>query len=499
MLSERIKQRLRDLPDGPGCYLMRDRRGTIIYVGRAASLRKRVQSYFRAATLRSAEPKLRSLIHSVEDLEFIVARTEAEAILTEGKLIKDYRPRYNVSFRDDKRFLLLRVLMDDPFPRFRLCRIQRNDGARYFGPYASSAAARAALDFIEKKYGLRKCPPRVPGPEDHRHCINDIVRYCSAPCLGSIQAAEYAARVEMACDFLAGRRPGDLKELRTAMEEAAAGREFERAAAIRDTYLLLHAAVKQRVRLAATPEFREQEGRSGVTELQKILKLAHRPRVIEAYDVSTISGTHSVASMVCSENGIPQRARYRRFRIRTVEGADDPAMMAEVIQRRFEGLREARGHPPDLVLVDGGITQVRAAQKEMRDLGFGNVAVAGLAKQHEEIHTDTGFPLRLAADSPALKVLQHIRDEAHRFALTYHRRLRAKRLRESALDEIPGIGKKRKQTLLTHFGSLRRLKKAAEEEIAAVPGVGRAMAREIKAMLGEGDSAAQSSSPASSR
>ena len=238
-IPERVKRKLDDLPDRPGCYMMRDRRGRIVYVGKAASLRKRVRSYFRDATFRNAPPKLRGLIRSVADIDIIVVRTEAEALLTEGRLIKDYKPRYNVSFRDDKRFLLLRADPDVPFPRLKLCRIRRKDPARYFGPYASSAAARATLDFAEKQFGLRKCTPRIPDRDTYRHCMNDIIRHCSAPCIGTVDETGYHERFEEACAFLRGERPTILQELRDAMGAAAAALDFERAAALRDTWLAL--------------------------------------------------------------------------------------------------------------------------------------------------------------------------------------------------------------------------------------------------------------------
>ena len=483
-VSDRVKRKVREAPDAPGCYLMRDRRGEIVYVGKAASLRKRVQSYFRAATLRSAPPKLRGLVRSVADIDFIVVRSEAEAILTEGKLIKDYRPRYNVSFRDDKRFLMLRVDMGEPFPQFKTCRIRKDDGARYFGPYASSPSARAALDFIEKKFGLRKCRAHMPGPEDHRHCINDIVRYCSAPCIGRITAEAYAERVEQACAFLRGETPALLLEVHAAMENAAVARQYEDAAALRDTWLMLKRVVMQRARVVATPEMRADEARRGVEELGRALGLSRPPRVLECYDISNISGTHSVASMVCAVDGLPQPARYRHFRIKTVHQADDPAMMAEVVRRRFERLLRERGARPDLVIVDGGITQLGAAAAELERLGLADLPVVGLAKRYEEIHVrGAPEPLRLAPGSPALHVLQRTRDEAHRFALAYHRRLRARRIRDSALDEVEGIGDRKKEALLAHFGSVHRLRRASEADIAAVPGIGEALAREIKARL----------------
>lgn len=479
-IPDKVKEKLLRVPDEPGCYLMRDRQGRIIYVGKAASLRKRVQSYFRDATLHRADPKLRGLIKSVHDLDFIVVRNEAEALLTEGRLIKEYKPRYNIDFRDDKRFLLLRAEPDAPFPQFTLCRIQRQDHAVYFGPYASSPAARATLDFVEKKFGLRKCTPRIPDEAAYRHCINDIIRFCLAPCIGKVTKEEYRARFEEACAFLNGERPQYLKEVRGKMEEAGAKREFEKAAAFRDTLFLLTATVKQRARVVATPEMKREEGRAGVEDLQKLLELEHTPHVIEGYDISSISGTFAVASMVCSVDGIPQKNRYRRFRIKTVEGSDDPGMMAEVIRRRFSRLVAEGGQTPDLVLVDGGITQWRAARTELGKLGLERVPAAGLAKRFEEIYwRDEGTPLVLPADSAALKVLQRLRDEAHRFAQAYHLKLRGRRIRESVLDEIPGVGPSKKKALLARFGSVRQMAKAPEEQIASVSGIGYELARKI--------------------
>jgi excinuclease ABC subunit C len=479
-----VKAKLAVLPDRPGCYLMRDRRGRIIYVGKAASLRKRVPSYFRDAALRSASPKLRGLVRSVGDLEWIVTRSEAEALLTEGRLIKDFRPRYNVSFRDDKRFLLLRVDPGEPWPRFDAVRIQREDSAAYFGPYVSSAATRATLEFVDKRFGLRRCPPREPGPADHRHCLNDIVRYCAAPCLGRADRAEYAARVEEACAFLRGERPRYLLDVQVAMEDAAQTQDFERAAALRDTLLMLRATVSQRTRVAGTPVMRADEARQGVAELREALGLPRLPRRIECYDVSTISGTHAVASLVCAADGLPHRHRYRRYRIRTARGLDDAAMMAEVIARRFSRLRREGGPEPDLVLVDGGPVQVRAAEVEIRRAGFREARVAGLAKRHETLYLPgSNTPVDIRARPHALQVLQRVRDEAHRFALLYHRRLRAQRIRESVINEIPGIGPRRRALLLQHFGSVARLRRAPEDEIAAVPGIGRHIAHEIKERL----------------
>ncbi len=479
-----LKAKLRELPDKPGCYLMRDRNGRIIYVGKAASLRKRVRGYFREATLRSGGPKVRGMVHSVADIDIVVLHNEAAAILTEARLIKQYKPRYNVTLRDDKRFLLLRTVATDALPTFQLVRIRREDGALYFGPYAAAAAARATLKFIERRFGIRQCSPLEPNAETYRHCLDDIIRLCSAPCVGKISHADYRTRFDEACEFLRGRRPAYLTELREGMRAAATALDFERAAELRDMLLNIERAVRQHARAAPTPRMREDAALDGVRELREALTLPALPRTIEAFDVSNISGTHAVASMVCAIDGQPRNSRYRRFRIRTVEGSDDPAMMAEAVRRRFADLL-AKGEPlPDLLIVDGGVTQLRAARAELAALGLATLPSAGLAKQFEEIHLDNGQPpVRLPRDSKALKVLQRLRDEAHRFAIAYHRQLRGRRIRNSVLDDIAGIGEKRKQLLLKHFGSVRRMLNAGPDRLAEIPGIGARMAVEIHTAL----------------
>ncbi len=507
-MTDALREKLQNLPDKPGCYLFRGRTGRIIYVGKAISLRKRVQSYFRAYTLRHAPPKLRSLVNSVEDLDFLVVRNEDEALLTESSLIKQHRPRYNILMRDDKRYLAIRGDPRDPVPRFTTCRIVRDDGARYFGPFPSDTVVRVTLDFIERRYGIRKCPPLVPDSETHEHCINDIVRFCSAPCIGRISLEDYRTRFAEACAFLCGERVQVLAEVEEQMRAASAKQNFEKAAKLRDTLLALREMVRRRARVVATPEMHAADARRGLEQLREHLGLAAPPHMIEAFDISNILGSLAVASMVCAVDGIPDRRRYRRFRIRTVVGADDPAMMAEVITRRYK--RAETNIPaknlvvnfvgsfvdkvpdkddsvplPDLVLVDGGITQVRAARRVLDALGLNRLPLAGLAKEQEAIVRDDGQPpILLPRNAPALQILQRLRDEAHRFAIDYHRRLRNRLIRESALDEIPGIGPHRKQTLLQTFGSVYRLTRAPVEAIAAVPGIGPELAAAILRAVG---------------
>lgn len=515
-MNDVLREKLRHLPEKPGCYLYRDRAGAIIYVGKAVNLRRRVQSYFRASTLRTAPPKLRSLVHHVEDLELRVVRTEAEALLTESHLIKTYRPRFNILLCDDKRYLSLKADPGRPFPRIVTCRIVRDDGARYFGPFPSSTVVRTALDFTEKRFGLRKCAGLTPCPEDHTHCMADVIRFCSAPCLGRVTEGAYRARFDEACAFLRGERPAIIEEVRTQMEAAAARQDYEKAARLRDTWLALKELTRERARARLIPSIQKPTAEEGLAELARLLGLPRPPRVIECFDISHLMGSHTVASMVVAVDGVPDKRRYRRFRVRTVTN-DDPHAMAEVIRRRcaatggVEGERHggvgegisggaamdgaaqrhtpSRAHAPtplpDLILCDGAQLQVRAAREVLRGLGlFERVPVAGLNERFEEIVLDDGRPnLVLPRDSKALQILIRLRDEAHRFAITFNRNLRLRALRESVLDELPGIGPARKRQLLAAFGSVRRLAAASEEAIAARPGITPALAKAIKEAL----------------
>ena len=484
--SNAIKGKLKNLPDEPGCYLMRDREGRIIYIGKAASLRKRVQSYFRSHTKRTAQPKIRSLISSIADFDIVVLKSEAEAILTEGKLIKEYRPHYNTLWKDDKRFVMIRVDVQHPIPSLAKCRIKKDDGATYFGPYTSGMAAKVAIEFLERRFGLRRCRPRVPDADTYKHCSNDIIADCSAPCIGKVSLEEYRKRVKGACAFLRGERMEMLKELRTAMEQAAAEQRFEEAAALRDMLLHLHQAVKEKAKVRKTPKMKQDEARLGLKELRKQLRLPKEPRVIECFDISNISGTSSVASMVCSVDGVPYPNRYRRFRIKTVEGADDPRSMAEVVHRRYSRLLREKKPLPGLVMVDGGIAQLRAAKDELVELGLGDLPIVGLAKRYEELvwdHEKNSGNLVLPRHSAGLAIVTRLRDEAHRFAITYHRDLRRQRIMESRLDEIPGIGSAKKEMLLKHFGSIARLGRATVGQIAEAPGIGKKTAELIRSEL----------------
>ena len=429
-VTELIRQRLKEIPDRPGCYLMRDRRGVIIYVGKAKNLRRRVTSYFRAGAKHA--PKVRSMVDTVFDFEWMTVKNEAEALLTEAALIKRHQPHFNILMRDDKRYLALRADVAAEWPRFTCVRQVKDDGARYFGPFPSSPVVRAAKDFAEKRYGIRECKADVPDAECHRHCLADVIRTCSAPCLGRISAADYRARFEEACEFLDGHRPAVLAELEQEMRVAAEKGRFEAAARLRDTWFALKEMTKAHF-VRKSPEMRRREVSEGLAELARVLGLKAPPHIIECVDISNLFGTNSVASLVVARDGMPDKRYYRHFRIKTIEGADDPRSMAEVVRRRYGPESTLLGKSPraDLFICDGGVTQLRATRAVFAELGITDIPTIGLAERQEEIVLDDGREnLLLPRDSEALFVCTRLRDEAHRFAIEYHRHLRDRDLRE---------------------------------------------------------------------
>jgi excinuclease ABC subunit C len=525
-----LQKKLREVPHKPGVYLHKDRLGSIIYVGKARDLRKRLANYFTPSRQRMAEHKTRALIESIWDFDFHEVRNEPEALLLEGKLIKEYRPKYNIAFRDDKRFLLVKVHLAEPWPRFQLTRMRKEDGARYFGPFAHSGALRSTISWLNREFGLRSCRPLNPGENDYRHCHNDIIKNCAAPCIGRVTREEYLARVEQASDFLQGHSRDLVTSIEEEMREAAAALDFERAAELRDMISNLQQTLRP------TRQFRGRgvpgqaiDTEADVAELGEILGLGSAPFVMECFDISNISSNHIVASMVRFRNGMPDNANYRRYRIKTVSGQDDFASMAEVIRRRYsrillearehvgaeeadasqedpleamrriEAEEEARGAEavapagagegkarrpfvrlPDLVIVDGGKGQLGMAVRELRRLGLQDLPVIGLAKQREEVfRPGESEPLVIPHDRGALKLLQRIRDEAHRFANGYHQLLMKRRVEESILDDCPGISRARKERLLEKFGSVSRMRKTTAEEIATVSGINEKLAGEI--------------------
>ncbi len=576
--------KVKSLPQEPGVYLFKGAQGEILYVGKAASLRDRVRSYFQTVT----DLKALRLMREVSDFEYIVTRTERDALILEATLIKKHQPRYNIRLKDDKRYPYIK-LTDEPFPRLEIARRVARDG-RYFGPYTNSDAVRETIKILQKVFRLRTCALSLAKiPARQRPCLDHYIGLCDAPCVGAISPEDYEKLVQEATLFLRGRTSDLIKGLRARMAEASERLEFERAARLRDQIAALEKLFAGQKELIARPIERDligyalgdkiacvqvffvrqgrlvgresvfveapadtspselltafvkqyyskigpipkeilmpcaldesdaiaqwlAERRAGpvklrvirrgptrklldlvmhnaelvlrergetpatpedtLVELQKALGLLTLPQRIEAYDISNFQGQHAVGSMVVFCDGAPKKSEYRRFRVQTVSGIDDFAMIAEVLRRRIE--RALRGDErflplPDLILIDGGKGQLSAVRAVLRQLGCERLPTIALAKEHEHIFVENrARPIVLSRESPALQLLQRIRDEAHRFALTYHRSVRRKRFLESVLDEIEGLGPKRKQRLLERFGSLQGVKRARLDELCAV-------------------------------
>jgi len=497
-VTEPIRSKLSQLPHKPGVYLMKDRFGTVIYVGKARDLHKRVSQYFHPSRRLGWDLKFNALVEAIHDLDVHVVKSEPEAMLLEGKLIKEFHPRYNVSFRDDKRFLLLKINFNDPIPRFTLTRLRTEDGARYFGPFANSGALRRTLNLVRQKFNLRGCRPLTPTEQDYKHCLYAHLKVCTAPCIGNVTREQYLMQVLAACEFLDGQCDEMAGQLDLEMKKAAAALDFEKAAQLRDLLADLRHTTKRTKKFERLP-YRlpvAMDPERDLSELRKALGLPTPAERIEGFDISNISGTFAVSSLVSFRNGRPDRANYRRFKMKTVVGQDDFACMAETVRRRYTRLLKesaAKNPPaesapptalPDLILIDGGKGQLNAACAELGKLGLSHIPVIGLAKEFEEIYRPgESEPLRLSHDCGALKLLQRVRDESHRFANTYNAQLRLKKISESILDEFPGIGEQRKAALLKKFGSVHRLRLAPVEELAKVPGFGGKAAAELRAFL----------------
>ena len=608
---------------------MRDDTASVIYVGKAASLRGRMRSYFGSPT--SMEPKTRALSENIADFEYVVTHTEQEAMHLEAELVKRHQPLFNIRLKDDKHYPYLKVDLADPWPRIYITRRVQKDGGRYFGPFANAGSVRRTLDLVNKLFPWRSCTKTITGT-DARPCLDYFINRCIAPCTSYCTKEEYDEVIRQVILFLEGRTDEVVKQLKRDMREASAAMEYERAGRIRDQLTAIERVTERQAvastkradedifglsrgetdsvvqvlfvrgtRMIGTDSFtmdgtkdepdaeviagfikqyyesatyvprsvivpvalpeqelyeallsearggpvqilvpqrgekrrlvematkNAQESRemarakwladagkrdTALEELAEALDLPERPRRIECYDISNIQGTSSVGSMVVFVDGHPRPQEYRRFRIRTVEGANDFASMAEVLRRRFRRAREqviaASGADapdfspgaeqpsrngrdesfaalPDLVIIDGGKGQLAAVVDVMREMGVKDIPAVGLAKQHEEIYVqDVSEPIVLPRTSQALYLVQRIRDEAHRFAITYHRGVRKKVGFQSALDTIPGVGPKRRKALLKKFGSVRGIREASVEEVATTVGFTATLAEKVKAAL----------------
>lgn len=473
------------VPPHPGVYVYRDKFGTVIYVGKAKNLRRRMSSYFQPGRAGKADVKLRQLIHSIHTWEFFQVKSEDEALILESRLIKSYAPYYNVLMRDDKRYLLLKIKLDDPFPTLTLARVKKDDNATYFGPFPHGSALKSTLEFLLAHFGLRACRSNYPDEETRKRCLKRIVKDCSSPCTGAISQEDYRKKVDEMLEVLNGRLDSVTSQVKNSMQECAARLDFERAGKLRDVLYNLETVFGTRNRSFEHAYIPSRSGPEAMQALQETLKLPMPLKVMKCFDISNLLGQLAVASMTVFVDGKPARDLYRRFRIKTVEGANDFAMMSEAVSRHFRRLLEENRPLPDLLVVDGGIGQLNAALRTLTSLNCPVLPVIGLAERNEEIYIPgRSEPLQLDRHHPGLRVLQAVRDEAHRFAISYHRELRIKRLTESLLDDLPGIGEKRKLALLQAFGSVRELRKADSKTITArVPGIGETLADEIVAAL----------------
>ena len=603
-----LQDQLKKLPTRPGVYLFKDVGGDVVYVGKAASLRPRVRSYF---TTSGHSPKTGEMMRHVESLETIVVGTEAEALILEANLIKEYKPRFNIQLRDDKRYPYIKVTTKEPFPRVFVTRSLTDDGSRYFGPYTSVGVMREALELIKRLYTVRSCRYDLPREAPDRPCLDYHIGRCLAPCVGLQDQESYGDMITEILRILGGETEGVRRRVEGLMQEASDALEFERAARLRDVLSGLDALARQqrveRLRggdydvvglardgdQAATVVLRirsgvllgrdthrfsdvgeesdaslittfasryylsrgtrqrsqlpreilipakfddrelvqdilsEEAGRAVrvhtpkkgtkvrlselaadnarhaledrltsmdqtqdradqvLYDLRDRLNLKVVPRLIVCMDISHHQGSETVGSAVVFENGAPKKSEYRHMRIKGEWGNDDYRSMAEVVHRYFRRRVDEKRPIPDFLVVDGGKGQLGAARGALAELGVTDVALAALAKRDEEIFCpDRPKPIRLGRKNPALHLLQRLRDEAHRFAVSYNRKLRSKRTLRSDLSQIPGIGPERQRLLLFRFGSVRGVRAATAQELARLSGISDTLAVRILTYLG---------------
>jgi excinuclease ABC subunit C len=585
-----LKDKLQDLPDKPGVYLMKDASGKIIYIGKAKILRNRVRTYFSNAP--ELNPKVAAMREKIADFELLVTDTEVEALILEANLVKLHRPRYNISLKDDKRYPFLKLTKDDGFPRLIVTRRLMQDGGLYFGPYANVGPMREIHRLITRLFRLRSCSLKIPHPKGGKYkvCLQYHIKRCPGPCEGLISPEDYDREVQKVVKLLQGKSASLIEQLQQEMVELSKQQDFEEAAIVRDQIRAIELVMqkqkvtedrivdrdiiafarsagdvavvvlqlrdglligRQNLHLKADKE--EEEGdiaaafikqyylsalfipeevycsfktddeqiirkwlaekRGGrvellspqkgdkarivemaetnarlllnellqqrrereeklpgvVAALQKDLYLVKPPLSICAFDISNLGASDAVGSMVFFRNGNPLKKNYRHFKIKTVVGQDDYAMMQEVVSRYFSRVLEDEEEMPDLCLIDGGRGQLNAALVALQELGIDDLQICGLAKRLEEVVLPADRKmLSLPKTSPALKLLQRVRDEAHRFAVTYHKKLRDGRIEKSVLDNIPGIGGKRKEQLLKAFPSVDAVREATVEELSAI-------------------------------
>ena len=429
------KEKVRDFPDAPGVYLMKDDKGRVIYVGKAKSLRKRAASYFTEAAAH--DRRTADLVRQIADVDYLQTESEVDALLAEARLVKDVQPKFNTELKDDKSFPYLEITTRDDFPGIFFTREPSERGTKLYGPFANAAALRDAIAVLQRIFKYRTCTLDIQeGDPQWRHfrpCLLYYINQCTAPCNEKISKDEYRKSIERLRLFLDGKRESLLKRMKREMQEASDALRFEDAARLRDEIKTLERLSERgELDVHVQPEVFYVDPKKGLAGLRQVLKLPETPRTIEGVDIAHLGGKETVGSLVTFIDGVPFKNGYRRFRIKHVEGIDDFASIREVVSRRFYRLQEDEQPFPDILLIDGGKGQLSSAMAAFHDLQIDPPTVISLAKREEEVYLPgCSEPLRLSRSSAALKLLQYVRDESHRFAQHYHHILR----RKSTLDE----------------------------------------------------------------
>lgn len=488
-MEDSLKSKVRHLPNNPGVYLMRDGLGKIIYVGKAKNLKKRVSSYFRP--LRGAaltRPKLKALISLIEDLDYIVVKSEKEALVLEDKLVKQWQPKFNQDLKDDSGIAWIRVDSYSLFPSFRVAYNRSKDMASlYFGPFIHKHFLHLTLRELRFRFGVLLGDTQPKKISDTHYDLYQDARAEIYSHPNTVDLPTYKQRVEAACEFLKGKAKNHLQELQEKMAAAAEKQDYEEAARLRDLCRALEDTLNPSRKFIHLPQPKNQENlKAALVLLQKELCLSAPPSVIECFDISHISGTFVVASMVCFVEGKPHKPHYRRFKIKSFIGNDDYRAMEEVVARRYQKLLQEGRPLPDLIVIDGGLGQLRAALKAFHSIEAKAPSMIGLAKKKETlVFLEPPYEKNLPLSSPALNLLQRLRDEAHRFANAFNADLRSKAIQSSLLDDCLGLGPAKKRLLLKHFKTIQALKKATFEEVSSLKHIGPRLAEAIFRTLGK--------------
>lgn len=477
----RIRAILKTLPMKPGVYLMHDEAGKVIYVGKAKKLKRRVSSYFNHRDF--AIPRLRKLVATVHDISFIRTETESEAFIVESRLIKAIQPYFNVELKMGSHYPYI-VVTADRFPRVTVTH-RRPSSGHVFGPYTSAGSMRSMLNLIRKYFPLRTCSLDLEKTRAARPCIMYDIGKCLAPCAGKCTEKEYGETVDDILMLLNGGTADLVARLRTRMEALAREMKFEAAAKVRDTIVDLWRFSRQKLSVTLTDEL-DEDTWTAMTRLRDLCGLPVVPWRIDGFDISHSSGHETYGAAVVFEQGYPNQSLYRRYEIKTVEGIDDFRSMRETVLRRYRNMIKNQQPLPQLIVVDGGPEQLAFARQALAEVPV-EIDTVSLAKRDELIFTDPEKPpLRLDWNDPALRLLQRVRDESHRFAVTTHRHKRISRLSRSALEDVPGIGKHKAAVLLSTFGSVQRIAALSPEELQKAPGIGPVQSKKILDFLSQG-------------